>query len=153
MFVILFVLFCFSYSYSYSYSCSCRCRCCAAVLLVVTVVGAGGGGGAAAASIRFCWWWWLFFVNINVIYTTYIIIIYRSYLLLRYVALYYFNVGDLVWKANECCFARIMRDLNEKLFFFLNGVRYLVRCKEMQGAWSLWRRHGLNLAPKKITKL
>ena len=37
--------------------------------------------------------------------------------------------------------------------FFLNGVRYLVRCKEMQGAWSLWGRHGLNLAPKKIAKL
>ena len=37
--------------------------------------------------------------------------------------------------------------------FFLNVVRYLVRCKEMQGAWSLWGRHGLNLAPPKKTKL
>ena len=28
-----------------------------------------------------------------------------------------FEIGHLVWKANECCFARIMRDLNEKRFF------------------------------------
>ena len=47
------------------------------------------------------------------------------------------------------CFARTMQDLNGKLFFSQRSEVFGL----LQGAWSLWGRHGSNLAPKKITKL